>query len=412
MSTDGFLSRTWRWFRDTAEHIENLSAPFPKFVVLFLALLGIRLCLEFFSSHRLYTLDDIVHIGLWFTFVVLAFMCLLQAATGEAMIRTARLAIVCYVFSWSAPIIDLIVHRGVPARMNYIAINSWADFWQAYLTFGGPSTMRGATIGIRIEIACLVLACFLYVLGRRQSVVRALVSAVAIYSMLFATGAIPWLLGLLIGALGLQYATGDQSTVLLLFCLNAALLAYAGARHAPGMSRNAFSAVSKAGLVVALAAFAIGGALARQAYPENVALNPTTLFWPPMMFAMMFAFLLWFGLMRLNDDQSQSIRVALWVFVTLGASLIGERVAFAVQLVFASCWLWQDWLREWSTRRYVAAPAFALFCVATSLLGFQWLGGPMIGFPAHWLLAIALFAGAGAWLRPGVTPAREQTSLG
>ncbi len=380
------------WFRATAERIENIPVPFPRFIVLFFALLGIRLCLEFFSSQRLYTTDDVIHIGLWFAFVVLAFMSLLQMATGVAMIRTARLAIVCYVFSWSAPIIDLLVHRGIPARMNYISINSWSDFAQAYFTFGGPSLMRGATLGIRIEIACLVIACFLYVHGKRGSVWRAALAALAIYSMLFATGAIPYLLGLLVGAMHLQYGVGDQSTVLLLYCLNAGLLSHVLLRHQPQLWRHARAQVRLLAVFGAAAAFAYGAWLAHTNYSDNVALNPTTLFWWPMLPWMLLAIVVWLGLARADEPTSGSVRIGIWAVISVGALLIGGRYAFALQIVFALCWLWQVWLAPWRDRVWAMAIGFALVAMASALAGFQLLGGPMVGFPLSALFALPLAA--------------------
>ncbi|MBL0028314.1 MAG: hypothetical protein IPO95_04245 [Rhodanobacteraceae bacterium] len=387
------------WFRKTAERIERIDAPFPRFVTLFFALLGIRLCLEFFSSQRLYSSDDVIHIGLWFSFVVLAFMSLLQMATGESMLRTARLAIVCYVFSWSAPIIDLLVHRSIPARMNYIAINSWSDFVQAYLTFGGPSLMRGATLGIRIEIACLVIACFLYVHGKCGSVLRATLAALAIYSMLFATGAIPYLLGLAIGAFGLRYGANDQSTVLLLYCLDAGLLSHVLLRQQPDLWRRVRAQVRLLAVVGAAAAFAYGGRLAHAAYPDNVVLNPTTLFWALMLPWMIVAFVVWLGLVRADDPRTGALRVGLWVVIGAGALLIGDRFAFALQIVFASCWLWQVALSPWRDRPWVAAIGYAVVVLAAALAGFQCFGGPMIGFPPNalwlWPLVAAVLAYAG-----------------
>lgn len=387
------------WFRATAERIEGLDAPFPRFITLFFALLGIRLCLEFFSSQRLYSSDDVIHIGLWFCFVVLAFMSLLQRATGESMIRTARLAIVCYVFSWSAPIIDLLVHRGIPSRMNYIAINSASDLAQAYFTFGGPSLMRGATVGIRIEIACLVVACFLYVHGKRGSLWRAALAALAIYSMLFATGAIPYLLGLVVSALALSYGANDQSTVLLLYCLDVGLLSHVLLRQQPELWRRMRAQVRLLAVFGAAAAFAYGGWAAHSAYPDNVVLNPTTLFWGAMLPWMLLAFVAWLGLVREDDAASGALRFGLWVVISAGALLIDARFAFALQIVFATCWLWQVALAPWRDRPWVTAIGYAVVVLAAALAGFQCFGGPMIGFPstALWLLplAAALLASTG-----------------
>jgi hypothetical protein len=314
------------------------------------------------------------------------------------------------VFSWSAPLIDLVVHRGMPARMNYISINSWTEFFQAYLTFGGPGLMRGATLGIRIEIACLVIACFLYVLGKRHSILRAALAALAIYSMLFATGAIPYLLGLLVRALGLQYTSDDQSTVLLLYCLNAGLLSYALLRHAPELWREFRTAVPWSALCMALVAFGTGAVLAHRAYPDNVALTPTTMFWIPMLPWLALAFSLWLGLTRNDLATTVPLRIAIWIVVSAGSMLMDVHFAFALQLLFALCWLWLGWLAPWRGR-VVAALGFAAVLPASALAGFQLMGAPMIGFPGPWLLAISVFGAAAGTLSTFVAVALPSNTL-
>ena len=209
-----------QWLQDlyarVVDHVENHPTPFERYLHLFFAVLAVRLALEFFSSHRLFTLDDVVHIGLWFVFIVLAFVLQLHLFSGERIEKVAKLVVVFYMFAWSAPILDLLTSRGVPARMNYLSLHSFRDIAWSYVTVGGSSMMRGATLGIRVEIVLLVLASFNYVRIKTGSVTRGLLGAWSIYTVLFLSGAVPLLLGLVVRGFRLAYRQGDQSTLLFL----------------------------------------------------------------------------------------------------------------------------------------------------------------------------------------------------
>ena len=105
------------------------------------------------------------------------------------------------------------------------------------------------------------------------------------------------------------------------------------------------------------------------------------------------------GLVRADDPRTGALRVGLWVVIGAGALLIGDRFAFALQIVFASCWLWQVALSPWRDRPWVAAIGYAVVVLAAALAGFQCFGGPMIGFPPNalwlWPLVAAVLAYAG-----------------
>ena len=97
------FKRVQDFFVKTVNRVEGNNTSFNRYLFLFAAILTIRLALEFFSSRRLFRTDDILHIGLWFIFIVLAFIIQLQFFSGEKMIRVAKLAIVFFSIAlWSA----------------------------------------------------------------------------------------------------------------------------------------------------------------------------------------------------------------------------------------------------------------------------------------------------------------------
>ena len=179
------LKKIQALFVRTVNQVENQPVPFVRYYYLFAAILAVRLALEFFSSRRLFTMDDILHIGLWFIFIVLAFLIQLHLFSGEKIVKVARLVIVFFSIALTAPVIDLIITGGVGAKMNYLSLHSWKDVAWSYFTIGGSSLSRGATPGIRIEIALLVIASFNYVRTKKNSTAKGIIAALSIYTILF-----------------------------------------------------------------------------------------------------------------------------------------------------------------------------------------------------------------------------------
>lgn len=376
------LSRFQAFFSRVVELVETRPVPFRQYYYLFFAILAVRLALEFFSSHRLFTLDDILHISLWFTFIVLVFLSLLQIFSGEKMERVAKLVITFFTIALTAPIIDLIISGGSGLKMNYLALNNAGDVLWAYITIGGSSMVRGATPGIRIEIVLLVLAAFNYVRTKRQSFVMGLVAAIVIYTALFFSGAIPLFLSLMVDFLQLKYAEDDQSTLLLLLCANAALLFFCLFRHAP--SRIIWLLFELPWLQISLWAIAalIGIRLGHTLYPQNWSLNPTTVF----QVLLLPAIAVCLGVVaRPQNERSAAVNAALLLGLVL-AAFISQRTFFTVAVAGSLAYLlYQQPLRLYRTpllRRFMEG----MLVLASALVGFTAMGAPMVGFPSQWIL--------------------------
>lgn len=385
---DSLFVRVSRW-------IEEHPAPLGRFVELFGALLVLRLGLEFFSSHRLFTFNDVLHIALWFVFIVLAFLLQLHLFSGSAVQRVSRLVAVCYVGSWSAPLLDLLLTGGQGAKMNYLSLNSAADVLRAYLTVGGPGLLRGATIGIRIEIVLLVLASANYVRLKTGSLPRAVAAGWSIYTVLFVSGAVPALLVSINRALGLQFEHGDQSTVLLLASVDLGLLAVLAWRSDPTLARRLVASARWSQALLLVGFGLVGLALARQAYVGALTLTPTTLYWPVLLASTGVCLALWVAANELPE--ARGARSALFALALGSAALISARAGFMATALWGVFALTSAPL-ELGRVPVLRELTHAMAAVCAALLGFVIGGGPMVGFPAPWLfslLALA-FVGSGA----------------
>jgi hypothetical protein len=408
------LQKIQALFEKVVDRIEGNPAPASRYFILFFAILAVRLALEFFSTQRLFTLDDVTHIGLWFAFIVLAFMLQLSLFSGVAMQRVAKLVVVSFTIALTAPIIDLILRGGVGAKMNYLAINSWHDVLYAYFTVGGASLSRGATLGIRIEIVLLVFASFNYLRIKTKNLFRAIIGTLFIYTVLFLSGTIPRLLGAIVDGLQLTYQPDDQSTVLFLLSLDLLLVFFILMRHSKDWMREIFTRIPWGAALLAVGSFAIGMGLAMKAYPGNWTLNPTTLFWFPLFLVLGLALGAYAGMYKLPEakgprkNQAASfkkdpqktgnlIRTGLMILIVGTGLAISERVFFGGMVVWGLIFLLNEAPLELRKVPILRNLIEVLILFGAALIGFAAFGGPMIGFPKAWIVVLLGAATVGSF---------------
>lgn len=388
-----------RFFIRIVDSIEGNQTLFYRYIYLFFAILFLRLTLEFFSSNRLFRLEDVLHIGLWFIFIVSAFLVQLKIYSGEQIIKVAKLVIVCFTIALTAPIIDLVLTGGVGAKMNYLSINTWNDVFWSYITIGGSSLTRGATPGIRIEIILLVLASINYVYAKRNNILLAIFSGISIYTVLFISGAIPAILGWLTTKFNLTYQHDDKSTLLLLLTLDLVLIATIASfvnEVKQKLNRKFFLQIE---FICFPILFLIGVGTSLKLYPENWNLNPTTLFHFPLFLIM------WLGYSFIRFLQASDIssgvesfrlRNAMLVILMLIQLLISEHLFFIGMLIWGLLFLLYESPLKLSQFKVGSILQGILFAAVT-LSGFCAFRAPMVGFPKLILLVIIAF-GVGLYL--------------
>ena len=274
-------------FQLIVDKIEGVDLPIHRYLFLFIAILSVRLCLEFFSNQRLFKAEDVLHISLWFIFIVEAFMLQLHLFSKEKVDKIIRLVVCCFSIALTAPIIDLIVSQGKMSKMNYLAINSVSDLLWSYITIGGASLSRGATLGIRIEIVLLIFASFNYIFAKTNSIWRSLVGTFSIYTVLFLSGAIPFFMSKINLLFGLTYSPNDQSSIYLLFLFDLLIFLVLIYRMNSKNETIKFDfkkfglAVFRISVYSSLLIYGI--VLARINYAPNWTLNPTTIYYFPLL---------------------------------------------------------------------------------------------------------------------------------
>ncbi len=379
-------------FKKIVKYIEEYDLPFGRYIVLFFSILTIRLGFEFFSSKRLFTADDILHIGLWFIFIVLSFLVQLHFFSKEKILKVAKLVIVCFSISLTAPIIDLIFTNGKGAKMNYLSLNTWKDIIFSYFTIGGSSLTRGATLGIRIEIILLLIASFNYVSTKRKSIFWGLLSAFVIYTVLFLSGAIPLILGSIIKSFKLNYQYNDNSTILILLLLDIILLLLCFYRYASSVINLLIKKTAFLTYFLPIPLFILGSTLGIVGYKANWQLNPTTLFWFPLLAILYFIFCLYHTLLfKKNVFSFKNLNVVKNIFIGLVlviSSLISIPLFFICTILLALFFLLYEEPLQLYKYVVVSSVLKGLLLLSITLAGFVFFKAPMIGFPSNYLFAI------------------------
>jgi hypothetical protein len=377
------------FFKRTVALIEEYPLPLHRYFFLFGAILGVRLCLEFFANHRLFRIDDVIHIGLWFLFIIEAFMLQLHLFSKVEVERIVKLVVCCFSIALTAPLIDLLVSQGKFSKMNYLTFHTNADILWSYLTVGGASLSRGATIGIRIEIVLLVLASFNYLYIKTGSLFRTLLGTWSIYTVLFLSGAVPFFLTMINDALHLTYGPEDQSSVCLLFTIDLLLFLVLALRHnrrivpfrlSYGLL---FRIVSTFGLVI------FGVFLARRNYPDNWHPDPTTIWHFPLLALVVLLLIAYENYARSEREKSAFLVGNVFLFLLVCTSAcVSFHTCFATILAWGLIFFLYEQPLVFTRIPVLAQLIRAAQACACVFIGMMAFGSPMTGIGSTTLFAI------------------------
>ena len=326
------ITKAKQFFQSVVQTLEDYPISFSQYFGVYLSILTIRLTLEFFSNHRLFQADDVLHIGLWFTFIVQAFMLQLHLFSKVSIEKTAKLVISCFSFALSAPIIDILLSGKIQSKMNYLSINSFSDIMWSYLTVGGASLSRGATIGIRIEIILLVIASCHYLYTKTNSIIRTISGTFFLYTVLFISGILPYLLNQLNFLLHITFSENDRSSILLLFLINICLFCVMILRSDLPVKLS-FSRKECLNWIISVSLILYGAYEANLHYPENWFLNATTIYYFPLLLLVSFFLIhLKTNFENQNTEYHHAIRNGLFLSALSSSLMIGFHAGFITAL--------------------------------------------------------------------------------
>lgn len=380
------------WFNKIVTYLENSSTPFRRYVFLFFAILFVRLVLEFFSNNRLFRLEDIVHIGLWFMFIVSAFLIQLHLFSGESITKVFKVVVVCFSIALSAPIIDLIISHGMGVKMNYLSINSINDIVFSYFTMGGSSLNRGATIGIRVEIVILLIASFNYIYSKTKKILRTCIGTFCIYTILFFSGTLPYLISKLASSLSLKFEVEDNSSILMLLLLNLLTIGSIVYRKYAALIISILKRINWLTALIVIILFISGGLSALRNYPDNWQLNPSNLFCIPLIGVLFVLFLMFHAYLKTKEEaiitEKYYVENALFIFITCISFAISSSVFFLSLVLWAVLFLSYEAPLQLQKIKYLNNLLAGFLSVGVVLLGFVFFNAPMVGFSKQLIVLI------------------------
>ena len=137
-----------------------------------------------------------IEYALFWVPIPLAMSLLLFLLSGERLSRTSRLIVLFWPVTLLPPIVDFIASRGKGIATDYI----FNDLSREYLGFMNISSIAGpATLGIKLEILVVCALLFIYVLLKSRSLLRAALTPLFGYSLIFFFFVTPKLVSLLTG---------------------------------------------------------------------------------------------------------------------------------------------------------------------------------------------------------------------
>ncbi len=187
--------------RKLFEQIESVPLTLGTLATTFLAIVSIRIGIENFFESFPFRFADFYYYQctdffLSFLFTFLVILPIISWAGKTSIGRASGLALSTLLIIWTPPVIDEIISRGAGLWSFYI-FDSLSGVFHRYLTFFGDQPDIGITYGIRIEIALVIVFIALYAAIKTKSVVRATLSAIMLYTVLFFIASLPSLISIL-----------------------------------------------------------------------------------------------------------------------------------------------------------------------------------------------------------------------
>jgi chlorophyll synthase len=185
-----------------------------QWLVSFSGVLMVRFFLETLSDPTSsgiapFDVPTLIHYFLFFLFVDIAIILLLQIVIPTWRKIIPQLVLFSTAITYLAPIVDWVVSGGKGFVMTYI-IDSPVNMLRSFLTFFGGNLFYGVTIGMRVEIIIVVIAIGFLVYRVSKNLPKSLFSMLMTYLIIFISGTVPGIIPAVANIFTDQYLTNSQ----------------------------------------------------------------------------------------------------------------------------------------------------------------------------------------------------------
>ncbi len=177
------------FFASIVSKIETISIYKTLFV--FFAAVTLRNIIEPLSTGYGYKLTLFIHYTSFYVALIFAL-----ALANKFILKISHEASIKFFSIGScsillAPLIDLLFYGG--GKMEYLYPKNWQDVISWFLTFFGPMTEHGVTIGIRIEIIVILFLIGSLAFIKTNSLFKTIFSLIISYTIIFTAGIMPYI---------------------------------------------------------------------------------------------------------------------------------------------------------------------------------------------------------------------------
>ncbi len=163
-------------------------------VVAFIALFCFRTFIEFFSDGTDLRPIVLLHYLLFYAVTLSGMAIVLSFTLKREILGVVRRLCVAFVLLLIAPSVDLLLSWGRGANMGYATAEALGDLLWQYVTFFGPLTSGEITLGIRFEVAVILVLVAMWSRGSRVSWRRSCLAVAGTYTVIFIAVTTPvWL---------------------------------------------------------------------------------------------------------------------------------------------------------------------------------------------------------------------------
>lgn len=179
------------------EEIKNKNITISQWMIGFIGIVFIRFLFESLSSRSStgiipsdpYTL---VHYGLFFLCLVLGTLCIVGYFSKDYK-NPPKIILFALPVIWLAPIVDIFLSHGRGYKMTYI-FDTGSGLIFDFFTFFGPSLAVGATYGMRVGIALILIGTGWYLWRESKSIFLTFFGIISVYLFGFLMGSLPGLI--------------------------------------------------------------------------------------------------------------------------------------------------------------------------------------------------------------------------
>jgi len=229
---------------DIRKALENDKTPLYRYVSAFVFIVALRNFLELFSDHSILIVNEFLHYSLFYVSFVSSMILLIRLFTAEKYNIIVKAVLAGFIIVISPPILDLIISGGKGFDIGYVQVDTWKEVFYQFVSFWGGLGSKGATLGIKIEVLCVIFT--VVWTGKRRYgffVLKAVFAGLLVYTLFFLYSVAPSLLRYFAGFVLYKGNIGTSTLIEFFMLFSLIQLLFLWWRWRPEIFRTFFKSV-------------------------------------------------------------------------------------------------------------------------------------------------------------------------